>query len=325
MQRPDFLEPLAMWSISISAASAIVMIVLLSLLVVRRTLLERKKVARKEHVKGVLKQLLAWTNEQPFDDAVFRNASQSEKLEAVLNLHQLVRGQENARLEQFVAQHDLLAAIERQSRHHSANRRIDAVRQLEGVQGEEAVRILSNVLHNDPNLRIRMEAAATLAQHDRLPDPRELVKLLDLKKQLPTRLHRAVFRSSAERHSEEMMEMLRTRIPVELGIMIIDALGWSENFSVLPIMEEASEHPDSRVRNAVLLAARQLQHPIAEKWIIKLLEDEDDKVRAQAVLSCIHLGLYKTRSKIAEMQSDPSPWVRFRSASALKKLSEPTS
>lgn len=318
---PVFSDPVALWAVTVSAVSAIAMFAMLSALVVRRWILERGKARRSTQARALVRQFVAMTNDEPYDEAIIASAGTDERIEAVIHIYQLVRGQERDRLRDYVKQNDVLAPIRRRARRGSPNRRIEAVRLLEWIGEEKSVLTLRLVLNNEPNLLIRLEAAAALAHIGGLPPPRALIGLLDLDKQAPTRLHRAIFRASAARHLHAMTALLTDeKLHDDTRVLVIDALGWSENFDALPALAEAARHPDHRVRSAALRAARQLGHPAARSWVIALLADEHDKVRTQAILTCMHMDMHEALPVIEQLAADPSPWVRYRADQGLRRL-----
>ncbi|MBC2778132.1 HEAT repeat domain-containing protein [Parasphingopyxis marina] len=309
-------------AIAISVVGFSIMTILLLLLVLRRYWIEQRQNERRDSLRMITAQLMVWLSGDDVG-AKLADAPRQDKLDALVHLYQLVRGSDRQKLGQFAIDNRLLQPIIARARRGSVNSRIDAVRILEWVGQDESIKALKQVLLRDANPRIRLEAAAALAQLDALPYPKILVTALDLETTKPTRLHRALFRAAAPKYGPELVAMLRRKIPDELRAALVDALGWTGDYSSLEHLAAASHHANPLVRRAALRAASQVNHPAAAPWIFALLDDQDETVRELAAQTCAHLGLRKAMPKLREMERDASPWVRLRVEQALGAMAEP--
>lgn len=101
---------------------------------------------------------------------------------------------------------------------------------------------------------------------------------------------------------------------------IIDALGWSNDHSVISTLERASSFENIEIRCAALRAAGKLGHPSVAEWVLKALEDSAPNVRIQAVNSCASLHLTKALPMLRSLANDPELWVRLRAEEAIPRL-----
>jgi HEAT repeat protein len=176
------------------------------------------------------------------------------------------------------------------------------------------------MLRNDKALPVRLEAAAMLARLESLPPVTVLLDALSLEEVPITPLHHALFRALAPDRAEELLALAQRDFPPPLRALIADALGWTEDYSTLGALAEAAAAPDPEVRLAAMAAARRLNHPAAAKWVLPLLEDPEQEVRAQAVRTCAAMRLRSALPAIERMRKDPSRWVRLHASEAVQTL-----
>ena len=172
----------------------------------------------------------------------------------------------------------------------------------------------------DRNKTVRLEAAFALAALHALPPPRETIRILGMFKRKSNRLDCALFRASASQYPEQMALLLNDPISHEQRALIIDALGWSGDASVLPLLERASRIDHAELRSSALQAAAQLGLPSVEPWVIERLQDPVAFVRIQAVNCCASLGLHNTIPHLHALLDDDDLWVKLRAEHALDVL-----
>jgi HEAT repeat protein len=126
-------------------------------------------------------------------------------------------------------------------------------------------------------------------------------------------------RSLASRYVGHFNVLLEEDIPDKRRAMLVDALGWSGDMSVLPTLEKAAQSKDVEVRAAALRAASQLGHP-SVPWVLDMLEDESEIVRLQAANSCAVLRLRSAVPRLQKLLSDDVLWVRLRAEEAIALL-----
>lgn len=310
------------WLVTLgSLAFAMVTIMALSVLIARRWIGERDVKARGARALAISRDLLrAISGGADTELPAFNAARPEERLRALSHLMQLLRGGDRDRLLRLAEQRGLFDPALVQLRRGAAARRIDAMRVLEQFGSPACIAGLRAALERDHNEEVRLEAAATLARLGQLPAIVETIRLLNLERSPRTRIHTALFRSLAQRDVTALVDLADDPAYAGLRAELIDALGWSGNFEILPVLADHAEDPDAEVRAAALRAARRLGHPDAGRWAARLLVDSAEHVRIQAARTCGSLGAREAAPLLRKLANDPSWWVRTRAADALNLL-----
>lgn len=245
-------------------------------------------------------------------------------LATVLHLSQLLRGAERERLLAIAEDDGLFDLALRKVRHSGAPDRARAIQMLMQFGDERSVHALLERMAGDPIPSLRLEAAGALAVLGRLPPPAETIGTLGLAKGPLTRVHSAVLRSLAQSYPLEMGNLLRGDFPAALPIglrrMVVDALGWSGDYSVAELIEEAARDDHPEIRCAALRSARQLGRSDAGEWILPLLADPVAEVRVNAIRACDTLRIRQAVTALERLCADPDWWVRSRAEEALVGL-----
>ncbi len=117
-------------------------------------------------------------------------------------------------------------------------------------------------------------------------------------------------------------ELARADLTPHLRAHLLDALGGSGDYSVIPALIEHARHPDSTVRSAAIHALGRLQHPAGQGAIAAALDDEAPEVRAIGAEAAGEAGLTRLADALYARLSDPAWRVRFQAAASLGKLGE---
>ncbi|ATY32369.1 HEAT repeat domain-containing protein [Sphingomonas psychrotolerans] len=320
MTLPGIADHIARLAILASLWGTLAMAALLLVLVMRRDRKERSRAATETNNRSLTREILAALPAAGRPGEAYRQASPEQRLAAVSHLSRLVRGEDRLRLTAFVERHHLVDRVLAKARHRRTSRRVDAVRTLGGVGGSQAVAALDAMLRDDKALPVRLEAAAMLARLEALPSANVLITALALEEVPVTPLHHALFRALAPHRADELLALSLRNFPPGLHALVVDALGWTEDYSTLEMLGEAARAADAEVRLAALAAAVRLNHPAAGKWVLPLLEDPDQDVRAQAARACASMGLRTALPLLDRMRQDPSRWVRLRAGEAVATL-----
>lgn len=324
MTLPDIADQVARLAILVSLWGTLAMAMLLLVLVMRRDRKERNRASAALNSRSLTREIMAaLPGTEPPGDA-YRGASPEQRLAAVSHLSRLVRGEDRARLTAFVERHHLIDRVLAKAGRRRTARRVDAVRTLGGVGGSHAVAALHHMLRHDRASPVRLEAAAMLARLEMLPSANVLIEALSLEGVPITPLHYALFRALAPHRADELLALVRRDLPPSLHALIVDALGWTDDYSTLGALDEASRSPEREVRLAALTAGTKLNHPAAATWIVPLLADPEHDVRAQAARACAAMGLRSALTVIERLRQDPSRWVRLRAGEAAAVLGSST-
>lgn len=302
-----------------SAVVAIAMSAVFGVLVVRRWYQERRRRGEREKLAAITRSYMRRVAGHLDEDAP-RNWNNQLKLLAVSHIHLLLRGGERHRLMQMAELDGLLHATLRKSRSWRSARRIDAIRLLQQFGSEACIARLREIFTRDRSGTVRLEAAFALAAVHALPPPRESIRILGMFKRKCNRLDQALLRASAPHYPEHMALLLQDRMSPEHRVLIIDALGWSGDAGVLPLLEQAGRADQAELRSSALQAAGQLGLPSAEPWVIERLQDPIGFVRIQAINCCASLALRNAIPDLRALLDDPDLWVKLRAEHALESL-----
>jgi HEAT repeat protein len=314
-------DSIALVVLEASAVLAAIMVAVMVWLIVKRRRLEitaKQRQASEMDLARTLLQKLAGA--VIADPGRFAEAPAEARLGAVSQLLRLIRGGDRERLLQIAESDGLFNATLAMLHSVALARRVDAMHVLEQFASPACIDALQARMAGDASPAARLEAACALARLGHLPPPAAVVDMLDLMHCTQTRLHRALFRSLAAQHADQLTAMVRSDDFARLRAMLVEALGWSEDYSVLATLENSAADSDPEVRSSALRAARKLGHPRMEPWVVPLLDDASDSVRIQAVQTCGQLGLRSAMPRLERLAIDPSWWVRLRASQALAIL-----
>ncbi len=297
----------------------------MGVLYLRRRAAERKAARDKTSDISISRQLITLIQQDDFIQNLPPLAAHDhEQLHRVfVDLMRLLRGEDYDRLLRLADAMGLPDLAIAQLDNSLPARRVDALRVLEQFPVPRAVAALVERMGQDPDDSVRLEAAAALARVDHLPPPHDIIDMLGLRDRQLNRLHEAIFRTSASAYPRDLVLLTLDASLVHVRPLLVEALGWSRDFSILPVLAEHAESSDPETRSAALKAARELGHPGIEEWVVPMLRDPVEHVRAQAARTAGKLGLHGATALLAEMANDPSWWVRKRALDALGQLEPP--
>lgn len=288
----------------------------------RRRSVEARTASQRDEDVMLSRQLLAMHGNSDADRyaELLRDADSRQKLRVFSHLLQLVRGEDHEQLLQLADRLDLPGDAIKQLGSSLPARRVDAMRTLEQIPVPRSIAALTGRLSSDLEPEVRLEAAGALARLGHLPPPAEVIAALELAHRPLNRLHEALFRASAATYRDELCRLSEEPSLANVRALLVEALGWSADFAVLPVIERHAADPDPEVRSAALRAARKLGHPGVKSWVLALLLDPVEIVRVQAARTSGALGLQDAIPLLASLVENPSWWVRKRAREALDRL-----
>lgn len=240
--------------------------------------------------------------------------------ESLLEFQSLIRGSDNDlvldELRRLGAVQVMCARLHRGSRAG----RISCLEALAALGGQEAQAAMRGALdHRDPDIRI--SAMKALVQSGAEISMGQLMALVQSGRLPSSRLLAELVRQMAGARPQEAVDVLAAGDLSTFGrAMLLDALGSSGDYAVLPTLIEAADDADPEARTAALRSLGRLQHPAAEPAIGAALADAAWPVRAAAAEAAGHARLARLIDPLAALLDDPEWWVRFRASEALALL-----
>ena len=308
-------------AIGVSLLFASLSLITMLLLYLRRRGAERGTMQEKTADRSLSHELMARLETGHDRQAVNFDDLEPKQVERVFShLLQLLRGPER---EGLLAVADAMGVPDyamAKLAHKSAARRIDALRIIEQFPVPRVIQLLTKCMATDSSIMVRTEAAATLTRVGGVPSPSFIIDALNLRTTCPSLLHAAMFRAGSAQYGSEIAALASELPAGALRSMVAEALGWSEDFSMLSNLADFARSDDPELRIAGLKAARQLGHPGARSWVVPMLLDPVDGVRVQAARTCGQLGLVDAIPLLSRLVENSSWWVRTRAAEALALL-----
>lgn len=240
--------------------------------------------------------------------------------DALLEFQGLIRGTDQDRvLEQLrgIGLVDVLVArLDRGSRAG----RMTVLEALAALGGDVPRQALRRAI-GSPRPEIRMAAVKALADAG---DPPSVGRLLDYAvagELAPSRLYAELLRQVTAADPPAAMAALdREDLSPLLRALLLDALGFSGDYQVVPPLMVFAGHPHFEVRTAAVRALGRLQHPAGEGAIGRAMEDGSWTVRSAAAEAAGAAGFSRLAAGLDRLLGDPEWWVRFRAGEALFAL-----
>lgn len=243
--------------------------------------------------------------------------------ELMLELVQLIRGQERARLLVLLTDLSVPRSLLRDLRRGRHPRRILAAAALRYFDDPEVIAGLRRAL-DDRDSQVRLGAAASLAELGAAPPLAELMARLRPDQLHGSHLLRLVFRRLAATDPESVASALTLEAPDSVKVLALDALGRSGNYGAVPkIAAIATSRASIEVRLEALRSLGLLRHPNGLPAIRQSLFEPDWEIRTQAVVAAGRVGAEQVVPELHRMLDDPAWWARFRAAEALLQLGRP--
>lgn len=240
--------------------------------------------------------------------------------EAIMELQGLIRGADQERVWAQLCAMGLPRILQQRLQRGTRDGRLVCLEALAALNNEEARAALwAATRQSDP--QVRHLAFQALAAGD-TPIPLELV-LAETGRQRtrPSRLLTEVVRHAVTGDSARALAMLEDRNLAASDVaLIIDSLGWTGDYSLIPVISAYAAHQEPDVRTAAIGSLGRLQHPMAEPALAAALNDPAWAVRAAAAEASGLANLGSLCEPLGQLLSDSEWWVRFRAGDALARL-----
>ena len=243
--------------------------------------------------------------------------------EALLDIQRLIRGADDERLLGVLRSAGVIHVLAARLHRGSRAGRLVSLEALAALAAPEAQVALRRALLEATDNDFRL---ATLKALTDAGAPAPIDRLIEYQAagQIPaSRLFGDLLRHAAMANPQAAVAALHR---LDLGTvarpLLVDALGWTGDYQVLPSLIKATTSLDAEVRTAASRALGRLQHPLAEPALAQALQDQIWTVRSAAAEAVGQAGLQNLAPALQALLSDEEWWVRFRAGDALLRLGE---
>lgn len=315
----DFLA--ALWTASIVLSA---LAVAASAVLIVRRVLARRSAARRERLRAAVMDRLLDHLDGTGDAAAILDAAEGRVGLAstlVIELAAMLEGEARDRLVALLRAWDAPAHLVRALRTGDSRRRRDAAEALRLLASETVVAELRGALA-DASADVRLAAARSLAEMERLPPVADLVPAMRAAGGIASVGWRSVFRRAAEADPAGLLAVARSAGSRDARLFAVDAMARIPDPAVLEALTALADDPDTEVRAAALRTFAAIGHPAAEAALRRGFADPAWEVRTQAAVAAGRIGLASMHDLLAAQLHDPVWWPRYRAGQALVRLGE---
>lgn len=241
--------------------------------------------------------------------------------ETLLEVLGLVRGAERDRLIASLVRAGVDERLRSRLTRGSRIGRLAAVEALSAFPSAETRSELKRLQQISRDAEIRIATVRTRIDIGDPPRARELIAELAGRSDRDSLLYAPVLRRLAIEDPDDALAALA--IPnqtVAARAVMIDAVGASGDYRVLPMLGRLAADPEPVLRMAALRALGALAHPTSADAVAQALLDPAWDVRAEAAEAGGKIGTPMLMPRLVALLDDPVWWVRFRAADALAKM-----
>lgn len=240
--------------------------------------------------------------------------------EALLELNAVVRGADRERVLVEVRRLGLPALLAARMLRGAPAGRLSSLEALAVLGGPEAATALRAAWRTGaPSIR---EAALSALVEAEAPISIGAVLDAIVAGELPaTRTLTEVARRITRSDPQAAVAALGRHDLTELArALLLDSLGASGDYEVIPSLVAAARDESPDVRTAAIRGLGRLMHPAAKPTISHALFDPSWHVRSAAAEAAGTAGLTTLTDRLCALLADPEWWVRFRAGEALARL-----
>ncbi|MBO6633895.1 HEAT repeat domain-containing protein [Parvibaculum sp.] len=231
----------------------------------------------------------------------------------------LLRGEDEARVEQAFGDADLGVYVRRRLRRGDEAERIYCTEMLTAFPGRQTVRSLTTAL-DDPSREVRIASALALVRLGVAPSIGTLLDRIGVQGQRSRRLV-DLFRALGETGTEEIRTFISNGVGAPfLRAAAIEALSTVSDYRLIALFEDLASDPSSEVAAASIRALGRHGRPESAGAVIRGLRRADWQVRSEAAEAVGRLGLSQAIDELAELLGDEEWVVRYAAGKALRNF-----
>lgn len=307
------------WSVSIYLALS--SIVIMVMLIGRRLFLERLERRRAAQVKVLRSAMIRFGADEDAEELKrqLRELPLIVVADAGFEFLALVRGEERARIERVLSEIGIDDVLRRQLWAGNRSTRIYSAERLAAFASPKTEQALIKAL-GDRSRQVRIAAAISLGELQRLPPLREVLRKIGYRGQRSRRMI-DVFRAAGAERAGELREVAvdRNTYPL-LRASAISAIGQTGDYGQIGFLQECAMDRNGDIAAAAINALGDLAHPSSEPAILAGLDNPDWRVRSEAARAAGSIGLRNAAGKLSALMEDEQWTVRYWAASSLKNI-----
>lgn len=299
---------------------AVVSVVLMGGLIIRRTLSQRRE-SRRRARKDELTPLVFKSLDGEADIAgmALSRADLDLLWEISRDLLEQLRGEAGERLVALLRETGSVGRYLEMLSGGTRAERLTAVRNLSLLREQRVFEALIGRL-DDESPEVRLAAAEELVNLGVEVPVGELIAKLDFGFETGSLELQKIFRKLAKGKTEEIIRVLDAEERENVRIVLIDALGRGDDYAAVSAIIRQFDSPSVDVRAESMRALAALSHPDSIPVVLGALGDESWVVRAQAAICVGRIGVSSAVDQLAGLLDDPEWWVQFRAAESLVRL-----
>ena len=321
----SFLTQIWIASLTLSAASSVVMVALLIVRGVSDWRRDRRAVRSAELTSDLLFYL---DSDDSYEFAAYDFSVGLTRLDqrlvgdVITGMLSRVRGRSRENLLKLLRQFGGVESLLRELRNRAPGRRITACRNLAHFDDAVVTDALAETLE-DSDYTVRLAAARALADIGHLPSVEKLLVCFDLETGLLSRAVMNLFRRFGKSAVTELVRILKAPDGSEAKKLVTArALGRIGDITAVEALAEAVGDESLEVRATALRALAMIGHPAAISVVLRCLEDASWEVRTQAAICAGRIAASAAIPQLTRLLGDSWWWVRYRAAEALYKVGD---
>jgi HEAT repeat protein len=242
----------------------------------------------------------------------------------VVDLLELVRGDEKARFAERAARLGAVARLHERLRRGNVRVRVLAAVALANFNDIETQEALTEAL-DDRNPRVGRVAALSLAATGKSPAPKEVIRRLRIGEHEASLLIVMLLVGMAQSDVESVRSLLLDPGTSEdLRAATAEALAACNDVAAVPDIARLAMDADPRSGELprFLAALADIGHPAGSMAVLHWLDSSSAQVRAAAARAAGRIRVEPALDRLESLLGDPDWWVRFQAAQALLRLGE---
>lgn len=306
------------WLVSLTFAS--LSILCMFALLLRRKWMSRREVTEARRRKELSDRVLAWLASDAATPPQFDDSEKERLVDLVFELFQILRGDDEARLQELLRRIDIADSELAQLDRGNAQRRAKAARRLARLNDPRIIDALRKTVAMDPDSDPRLAAAQGLVRHGAADDLVTIIRDLRFGANEKSRLVSAMMQRLGPDSMPRLLAVLRADVPDFAKAAALHTLGRIGAYDAMSEIIEFLQSPSIDLRAQAVNSLAELGHPEARGAVEQALHDPAWQVRTVAAKAAGRIGILSAAPRLIELLDEREWWTRYQAADALYHL-----